>query len=268
MSGNMTRSERRASRPAMPVHELLAAMVALAQRLGHSFSDSALLQQALTHPSWRNEQANGGVDNQRLEFLGDAVLGLVVSQALVARLPDLREGELTVLKSQLVRESSLAGLAEQLKLGAALRLGRGEEHTGGRQRPSVLADAMEAIIGAVFVDAGYDAAQTLVLRLLGDALEAAVVRVRDVEGHALSASTSNWKTALQELLQQHGCPPPSYTLVAEEGPVHERRFRVQAMARCNGDSWAAEGDGSSKKTAESDAAEKLYCLIAGKLAPR
>jgi ribonuclease-3 len=248
------------------MHELLAAMAALAHRLDHSFNDSALLQQALTHPSWRNEQAHGGVDNQRLEFLGDAVLGLAVSQALVARLPDLREGELTVLKSQLVRESSLAGLAEQLQLGSALRLGRGEEHTGGRQRASVLADAMEAVIGAVFVDAGYDAAQALVLRLLGRALEAAVARVRDVEGHALSASTANWKTALQELLQQQGCPPPLYSLVAEEGPVHERRFRVQASARCGGDSWACEGEGSSKKLAESDAAEKLYCLVASKLA--
>jgi ribonuclease-3 len=251
----------------MPVHELLAAMAALGQRLGHAFTTSAHLQQALTHPSWRNEQANGGVDNQRLEFLGDAVLGLVVSQALVERLPDLREGELTVLKSQLVRESSLAALAEQLNVGAALRLGRGEEGTGGRQRPSVLADAMEAIIGAVFVDAGYDAAQGVVLRLFAESIEAAVARVRDVEGHALSASTANWKTALQELLQQHGCPPPVYTLVGEEGPVHERRFRVEAAARCGGDTWTAVGGGSSKKSAESDAAEKLYCLVAAKLAP-
>ena len=148
---------------------------------------------AVTHPSWRNENAPGGEDNQRLEFLGDAVLGLTITQELVQRLPDRKEGELTVMKSQLVRESSLAVIAERLGVGQALKLGRGEDQTGGRHRPSVLADALEALIGAVFLDAGYDAAREVVMRLFSEAIEQMIDQVEHadvLDPSALSASSS------------------------------------------------------------------------------
>jgi ribonuclease-3 len=253
----MSRSERRASRPAMPLHDHLAALPVLIRRLGHRFADSGLLDIALTHPSWRNEHAPGQADNQRLEFLGDAVLGLVITQELVLRLPQRREGELTVLKSQLVRESSLAQIAELLLVGQALRLGRGEDQTGGRQRPSVLADAMEALLGAVFLDAGYEKVREVVLELFGTPLDTVVSQV-EAPGLPLSASTANWKTAVQELLQQLGSHPPTYTLVAEDGPVHARRFRVQATTAVGPQAVSTTGEGASKKAAENEAAEAMY----------
>lgn len=253
----MSRSERRASRPAVPLHDHLAALPVLIRKLGHRFQDLTLLDMALTHPSWRNENALGQADNQRLEFLGDAVLGLVITQELVQRLPQRREGELTVLKSQLVRESSLASVAEELLVGQALRLGRGEDHTGGRQRPSVLADAMEALLGAVFLDAGYEKAREVVLELFGPSLVAVISQV-EAPGLPLSATTANWKTAVQELLQQLGTHPPIYALVAEDGPVHARRFRVTATTSLGPRTLTATGEGASKKTAENEAAEGLY----------
>lgn len=256
---DMTRTERRSSRPAIPIHDWLAGMRVLAGRLDHAFHDESLLTTALTHPSWRNENAPGSADNQRLEFLGDAVLGLIITQELVQRLPARREGELTVLKSQLVRESSLAAMAESLAVGSALRLGRGEEHTGGRQRPSVLADAMEALVGALFLDAGYDATRLVVLRLFGELLDEVVAQVETLgTSTQLSASTANWKTAVQELLQHLGSPPPVYTLVAEDGPVHARRFHVQAATTLGDRFLTSEGEGPTKKLAEHAAAAELY----------
>jgi len=257
----MSRSERRASRPAMPLHDHLAALPVLIRKLGHCFQDVTLLDMALTHPSWRNEHSPGQADNQRLEFLGDAVIGLVITQELVQRLPQRCEGELTVLKSQLVRESSLAALAEELMVGQALRLGRGEDQSGGRQRVSVLADAMEALLGAVFLDAGYEKTREVVLELFGRALVAVISQV-EAPGLPLSATTANWKTAVQELLQRLGTQPPVYTLVAEEGPVHTRRFRVEATTLLGVQTLAAMGEGASKKAAENEAAEGLYRQVA------
>ncbi len=181
----------------------------------------------------------------------------MITQELVLRLPQRREGELTVLKSQLVRESSLASVAEELLVGQALRLGRGEDQTGGRQRPSVLADAMEALLGAVFLDAGYEKTREIVLALFGPSLVAVISQV-EAPGLPLSATTANWKTAVQELLQQLGSHPPAYALVGEDGPVHARRFRVQATTLLGPDTLAATGEGASKKVAENEAAEGLY----------
>ena len=257
----MTHRERRLSRPAIAIHDYLAGIGALAPRLGHGFSDTDLLVTAVTHPSWRNENAPGGEDNQRLEFLGDAVLGLTITQELVQRLPERKEGELTVMKSQLVRESSLAVIAERLGVGLALKLGRGEDQTGGRHRPSVLADAMEALIGAVFLDGGYDAAREVVMRLFGEAIELMIEQLQQtdtLDPGALSANTANWKTAVQELLQRAGLHPPIYTLEGEEGPVHLRKFRVAAVARLGETLLTAHGEGGSKKIAEHDAAAELY----------
>lgn len=257
----MTHRERRLSRPAIIVHDYLAGLGVLAPKLGHGFAEPDLLVTAVTHPSWRNENAPGGEDNQRLEFLGDAVLGLTITQELVARLPERKEGELTVLKSQLVRESSLASIAERLGVGLALKLGRGEDQTGGRTRPSVLADALEALIGAVFMDAGYDAARDVVLRLFSESLSQVVAQLElgDLQSlSVLSATTANWKTAVQEMLQREGLQPPLYTLEGEDGPVHARRFRVLASARLADTSITSHGEGASKKMAEHDAAAELY----------
>ncbi|MFZ4579804.1 MAG: ribonuclease III [Myxococcota bacterium] len=241
----------------------VTARARLCELLGHRFEDPKLLETALTHPSWRNERDPGGVDNQRLEFLGDAVVGLIVTLELVRRLPQRREGELTVLKSQLVRERSLAELAEQVGIGPALLLGKGEDRTGGRERPSVLSDAFESVLGAVLLDAGYAATTTLLLDLMHESLDAVIAQVQEVAGPGteLSASTANWKTALQELLQQLGVAPPTYDLVGELGPTHARRFQVRATTSLQGQERSAEGAGSTKKAAETEAAQRLYAEL-------
>ncbi|MSP92355.1 MAG: ribonuclease III [Myxococcales bacterium] len=253
------RRPSRPSRPAIPMFDPVVAMSALCDRIGHRFADSNHLVTALTHPSWRNEHNPGGPDNQRLEFLGDAVLGMIVTLELIQRLPDRKEGELTVIKSQLVRESSLAALAEKLHVGPALRLGRGEHYTGGRTRPSVLADALEAVVGAVFLDAGYEVTRTVVVRALSGQLTDVIAQLEAASGQAgLSVGTANWKTAVQELLQRLGHLPPTYLLLAEDGPVHARRFRVRAATRLHEATHEADGEGPSKKVAENDAAAGLF----------
>jgi ribonuclease-3 len=237
-----------------------AALDTLQERLGYRWQDPAWLDTALTHPSWRNEHPGCQIDNQRLEFLGDAVLGLVASQTLIERLPQHREGQLTMLKSQLVRESSLAAIATALGLGEVLRLGRGEARTGGRQRDSVLADAVEAVIGAVFSEAGFAAADAVVRRLVEPhVVQLAAVQLTSAEaGPHLAAGLSNWKTAVQELLQAMGAQPPTYTVTASLGPDHARHFEVEAVAELQGQSWVAHGAGKSKKAAEIAAASRLY----------
>jgi len=251
----------RSSRSNIPAYDPEIPTRQLHDRIGHPFADASLLVAALTHPSWRNEQAPGAQDNQRLEFLGDAVVGLVITHELVRLLPERREGELTVLKSQLVRESSLAIMAEKLGVGQALRLGRGEDFTGGRQRPSVLADAMEAIVGALLLDSGYESTREIVLRLFGDSLCELMTQVETTDAAALSLTTANWKTAAQELLQHNGAPPPTYSLIAEDGPDHARRFRVRAATRLGELAFDAVGEGPTKKAAENEAAAGLYRLV-------
>lgn len=260
---NIPGQSTRSSRSNIPAYDPEVPTRLLLERIAHPFGDPSLLIAALTHPSWRNEQAPGSVDNQRLEFLGDAVVGLIITHELVQRLPERREGELTVLKSQLVRESSLAQMADKLGVGPALRLGRGEDYTGGRQRPSVLADAMEAVVGALLLDAGYEATRDIVLRLFGDTLDELIAQVESTDGTstALSLTTSNWKTAVQELLQHHGSAPPTYVLVAEDGPDHARRFRVRAATRMGEELFEAIGDGPTKKAAENVAASDLYRIV-------
>lgn len=256
-------SGRRTSRSQMPINDTVAGTAALLANLGYSFKNRALIDEALTHPSWRNEHPDCPFDNQRMEFLGDAVLGLAITEALVDQLPERGEGHLTVLKSQLVRESMLAQLAQQLGIGAALRLGRGEDQSGGRLRPSILADALEAVLGAVLRDGGYDAVQALVRELFGELLIDASLTVEELGAlpTALSAGTANWKTAVQELLQRAGHPPPLYTIVSDEGPEHAPTFRALAVAHVGEAELQGEGEGSSKKTAEACAARALYARI-------
>ena len=227
--------------------ENLISLTGLEERLQYSFRQPSLLEAALTHTSWANEQ---GVedDYERLEFLGDAILGAVAASWLFDRRPDLDEGELSKLKGYVVSESVLAEHAEHLGLGEYLRLGVGEGRSGGREKRSLLADAMEAVLGAVFQDGGLDAARGVALELLESALgeRVEIPELRDS------------KTALQEAAQARGESLPEYRLVAEEGPDHQKRFHVEC--------WVAGrllggGDGSTKKQAEQRAARTALAVL-------
>lgn len=212
---------------------------AVASALGHRFDDRALLRDALTHRSFRNEQPDlSPRDNERLEFLGDAVLGVIVGSLLFEMFPDAREGELTRKRADLVCEGTLAEIAEELQVGPALRLGNGEDRSGGRTKPRLLASALEALIGAIHVDAGFQAAADAAQRLFESRLADATDR-RDP------------KSRLQELVQARHRETPTYRLVRTEGPDHARRFFVALDVAGE---LVAEGFGRSKSEAEQDAA--------------
>jgi ribonuclease-3 len=198
----------------------------LEARLGHRFADPELLVRALTHSSWANEQrAPRPIDNQKLEFLGDAVLALVVGHGLIEAHPHLGEGELSVARAQVVSEGGLAAAARDLSLGDFLRLGRGEDRSGGRDKPSLLADAFEAVVAAVYLDAGFAAAIALVGRLLGP-------RIAEVD----ETGFADAKTRLQEAAQASLKATPEYKVVAESGPPHDRTFEVAVMI--DGREWS------------------------------
>ena len=233
-----------------PSLELLQAALAV------RFKDPSLLRQALVHRSYLNEtQAARLESNERLEFLGDAALGLIVSQKLCTDFPHLSEGELTQLKAALIRWETLARAAERLSLGNYLLLGRGEKITGGQQRPSNLARAFEAIIGAVLLDSGLAKARALVLRCLKPELaEMAAGRV-----------TLDSKSRLQQLVQARWHALPNYRTVAAEGPDHAKLFTVEVVV---GEQALGRGQGRSKKEAESEAAKRaLEAIDSGELAP-
>lgn len=210
------------------------------RRLGYDFTDHDLLRLALTHRSFANEQDLPD-QNERLEFLGDSVLGLVTGEELYRRYPEMPEGELSRRKSYLVSEVSLAEMADELELGRMLRLGVGEDRSGGRTKPSLLADALEAVFGAVFLDGGLTAARSVLRPLLGERMESR----RDWDHR-------DYKTRLQEFLQADGGALPRYVKVDEEGPDHAKTFTVDC--RVNGQT-AGTGSGPSKKAAEQSAAE-------------
>jgi ribonuclease-3 len=213
----------------------------LQTRLGYTFRDTALLRLALTHPSVAHERGPPVQTNQRLEFLGDAVLQLVLTRELYDRFPDLGEGPLTKARAKLVNRRALAERARGLDLGAHLTLSRGEELHGGRDRPSALADAFEAVLGAVLLDGGFDAARELIVRKFGPALEdLAVTPVLD-----------NPKGELQEFLQAGSLEAPQYRVVSASGPDHDRVFECTVH---HGGEELARGAGKSKKAAESEAA--------------
>lgn len=211
----------------------------------HAFKDAGLLKQALTHRS------AGAPHNERLEFLGDALVGLIVADALYARWPKADEGVLTRARSELVRESSLAGIARGMDLGGALILGPGEMKSGGHRRDSILSDALEALVGAIYLDAGYDACRDAVLPWFSQAIDE--LPAGKVEKDA--------KTRLQEWLQARQRPLPIYELVAESGDDHAKVFRVRC--RLTDAELAAEGEGGSRRAAEQAAAEAvLQTLLA------
>ncbi len=205
--------------------------------------DPALLERALTHRSYAYE--HGGLPtNERLEFLGDAVLGLVVTDALFSTHPDLAEGSLAKLRASVVSTRALAGVARELGLGRWLRLGKGEEVTGGRDKPSILADTMEAVIGAVYVEHGLEGATTLVRALFDPLMRAA----------AHDGAAQDWKTVLQEFTAAHTLGVPDYR-IAESGPDHAKSFVATAIVAGEA---RGEGSGSSKKEAEQQAAQVAF----------
>jgi len=219
----------------------------IAERLGRPHIDPELLTRALTHRSWSAEHP-GEPHNERLELLGDAVLDLVVTAALHALDPDANEGVLSRRRAQLVREATLAAAARRIGLGADLRLGRGEAASGGADKDSLLADALEAVVGAVFVAGGYESAATFVTHLLGEAIE-----VTGRGGHPGDgpAGPVDPKTALQERLAVLQRPVPSYRLT-QDGPDHAPIFRADVLV---GDDVLGSGTGGSKKAASQAAAE-------------
>jgi len=221
--------------------DIAANLEPLEVALGYTFEDQSLLLRALTHRSYANEAVGVVRDNQRLEFLGDAVLGLVIAEALFEAHPDYQEGGLSKCKAQLVCESTLASIARRLQLGDYLRLGRGEEASGGREKSSVLADAYEAVVAAVHLDGGFDAADAFVIRHHADAIRemSSPIRVRDA------------KSRLQELIQQFTNIRPEYVIVDSRGPDHARVF--SAEVRVLGD-LIGRGEGRSKKGAQQRAA--------------
>lgn len=216
---------------------------AFSERLGHGFSDPELLVRALTHASISSASRS---DNQRLEFLGDRVLGLVISEAVLAADAEASEGLLAPRYNALVRKETCADVARQVDLGAVLKLGRSEMKSGGRRKEALLGDAMEAVIAAVYLDGGFDAARDMVLRLWGD-------RIASVEADARDP-----KTSLQEWAQARGQQPPTYTETGRDGPDHAPVFTVEARLE-TGETALAKA--ASKRAAEQAAAKTLLARI-------
>lgn len=220
----------------------------LERALGYRFRDPGLARAALTHRSYANERGDPGTpDNERLEFLGDAVLDLVVGHLLMEVCPDLAEGDLSLTRSRVVSEAGLAEVARELGLGPWLYLGKGEDRSGGRNKASILAGAFEAVVAAVYVDGGYGEAWRLVSRFFARRLEALDL-----------AGTADFKTRLQESVQARGRPAPTYAVVDESGPDHDKVFEV--AVRLEGEDWG-RARGKSKKAAEQRAAAAALALF-------
>ena len=216
-------------------------MKTLEEKIGYAFRDRTLLENALTHSSYANEHRDKGMpSNERLEFLGDSILGLVVADHLYRNRPDLPEGDLTRIRAALVCEGSLVEVAKSLDLGSYLKLGRGEESGGGRNRPSIQADAVEAMLAAVYLDGGIGQARKLIHSLILDQEREKIANGRD------------FKTALQELVQRESGQVLSYRLVGESGPDHAKTFSMEVLL--NGQP-VGSGEGRSKKEAEQVAAK-------------
>src|ERR1044071_3349836 len=236
-----------------------AEISALEEKLGYQFKRRDLLEQALTHSSQAREmesaqpQAPRRVgDNEQLEFLGDAVLGMVTTQELFQRFPGFREGELSKVRAHLVSERHLIHVAQELNLGAYLRLGRGEEKSGGRNKTALLVDALEAVLAAIYLDGGLEAARRFVLRAI------VTPELERIASNGSNLPVTDYKSALQEKLQATGRPQPSYVLVKERGPEHSKTFTVEVRLQPFDSEGKAEfvgrAEGSTKKNAEQDAA--------------
>ncbi len=228
----------------------MATLAELQARLGHQFRDEDLLRLALTHPSVAHETNSQTAHNQRLEFLGDSVLGIILSRQLYEKFPDADEGALTKSRAKLANAASFAAHGRALGLGAHLIISRGEENTGGRERASALADAFEAVLGAVFLDGGLEVARDFILREFAD----------DFAGLDLQTGIANPKGELQEWLQAKSPAAPVYRLISSEGPDHDRQF---VCAVLHDGQELARGSGKSKKIAESEAAQAALKKLRG-----
>ena len=235
--------------PVSPIESLQAS-------LGYRFTNPAFLQEALTHTSYVNERKQTDLNhNERLEFLGDAVLSLVMSEYLASRLPACSEGALSKLKAKLVSESSLARAARRLGLGDHLKLGRGEERSKGREKDSLLSDAMEAVIAAVHLDGGFSASRAVTVHVFADELRA----VTDQSEHP---GSDDFKTQFQEWCQKHYEALPRYEIVRESGPDHDKLFEVAVSVK---EDVVGHGMGRSKKEAEQAAAKQAWQQVTGEV---
>ena len=229
-------------------------LAVLEASIGYVFQNRALLERALTHKSHAHEQntdGNGAIrvpanDNEQLEFLGDSVLGFVASEYLVRRNPDAPEGRLSKMKAHLVSAAHLHDAAQHLNLGTFLFLGRGEEMSGGREKKALLSDALEAVIAAMYLDAGFDAAQTFI--------EKHILSLFDLTQDGTTGSAADHKSALQKMAQALKLPPPRYVIVSEDGPEHLKLFTVEARV---GKDWVSQAQGTSKKAAGQKAAQHI-----------
>jgi ribonuclease-3 len=218
----------------------------LQQAVGITFRDVSLLQQAFIHSSYINENPGSQLsDNERLEFLGDAILSFVIAEALYREFPHFGEGELTEIRISLIRQETLAEVASTLKLGDYILVGKGEESSGGRQRQTNLADAFEALIGAIFLDQGLDAASGFVLSKLH-------IRLEEIKAKGIGR---NYKALLQEFTQAKYKQLPTYRVVEASGPDHDKGFTVEVVL---GDRVSGTGTGKSKRAAEMDAARAAW----------
>ena len=235
-------------------------IMALEESLGHHFQRRPLIEQALTHSSQAREVEALGTasslprtgDNELLEFLGDAVLGLVTSEALFHRFPGFREGQLSKLRAHLVGQRHLLRVAEQLQIGHYLRLGRGEEKSGGRSKATLLVDALEAILAALYLDGGWTVARDFILRAIVDP------ELANMKLETSAMPVMDFKSALQEKLQASGRPQPIYALVKEEGPEHKKTFTVEIkLTDPETAKFVARAQGTTKKRAEQEAARQV-----------
>ncbi|MDD6278456.1 MAG: ribonuclease III [Ruminococcus sp.] len=215
--------------------------------IGYTFKNKNLIHQALSHSSYANEKKLREGSNERLEFLGDSVLSIVVSEYLYRNFSHIAEGDLTKLRASLVCEKSLHVFAKEIKLGEFLLLGKGEENTGGRERPSILADAFEAVIAAIYLDGGIEPATRHILRFIPEDIV-----------HQKNAAFSDFKTILQEIVQKNPEEKVEYILIGEEGPDHNKRFVVEVRLNSN---VIGTGKGRSKKEAEQLAAKEALELM-------
>lgn len=219
-----------------------------ALQLHYNFKSETLIAEAFHHSSYVNEQVRGGMrDNERLEFLGDAVINLVVGHILMNRFPDLKEGDLSRMRANLVNESQLAQVARTIDLGSHIMLGKGEMQTNGREKSSILADTFEAVIAAVYLDGGFEAAYKVIEIHLASLLDA--INRPD--------SNQDYKSQLQELVQITFHQVPMYNVIKEDGPDHDKTFKVQLAVH----NLTTEGTGKSKKLAEQDAARKALVIL-------
>lgn len=224
----------------------------LEKKIGHSFTNKALLEKALTHSSYAYErETDKAADNELLEFLGDSVIGLAAADFFYSAYPDLTEGELSKFKSTATSTLFLSELARGLKFDKAILLGRGEEKSGGRKKKTILAGVFEAVVGAVYMDGGFETAKTLISRLLS----ASFKPIRR------EFFINNYKSALQEMFQKSDLASPTYDTLTEKGPAHQKTFVVEVRL---GDRSLAKAKGLSRKSAEQQAAQKALKTILGR----